>query len=302
MSRGYFAFEGLEKELIHDLKGDYHQHGRLFIEKSENQKLIETPWAQTILDPVLTQSIESITKTAAFLKSVEGARRWFPYAYHLHRRTELIAEQIRNTSIPLIDYRGRLPHGPWGHWCLKSENEVLYSVNGSHPLPWGEVLFNEDKNAPSRAYMKLWEIFTLHMDAPPPKAVTVDMGSSPGGWTYVLEKLGCKVYSMDRSPLRDDLMKSPLIEHAKKDVFKLEPKDLPDLEWFFSDVICYPDKLYPWICKWLEHPRCKNFVVTIKFQGTTDFDTLAKFQALPDSRVIHLYNNKHELTWICQRN
>jgi 23S rRNA (cytidine2498-2'-O)-methyltransferase len=33
-------------------------------------------------------------------------------------------------------------------------------------------------------------------------------------------------------------------------------------------------------------------------QGEPDFDTPRRFAAIPGSRVVHLYHNKHELTWM----
>jgi len=42
----------------------------------------------------------------------------------------------------------------------------------------------------------------------------------------------------------------------------------------------------------------RNFVCTIKFQGETDHETARAFAAIPGSTVLHLHNNKHELTFL----
>jgi 23S rRNA (cytidine2498-2'-O)-methyltransferase len=39
-------------------------------------------------------------------------------------------------------------------------------------------------------------------------------------------------------------------------------------------------------------------VCTIKFQGATDHDAAAAFAAIPGGRVMHLFHNKHELTFV----
>jgi 23S rRNA (cytidine2498-2'-O)-methyltransferase len=39
-------------------------------------------------------------------------------------------------------------------------------------------------------------------------------------------------------------------------------------------------------------------VCTIKFQGATDHATVRRFAAFPGAQLMHLYHNKHELTWI----
>ena len=41
-----------------------------------------------------------------------------------------------------------------------------------------------------------------------------------------------------------------------------------------------------------------RLTTTLKFQGETDFETAARFAAIPGSRLVHLHHNKHELTWI----
>ena len=38
--------------------------------------------------------------------------------------------------------------------------------------------------------------------------------------------------------------------------------------------------------------------VTIKFKGDCDFDIIKKLLMIPDSKIIHLYQNKNEVTWI----
>ncbi len=44
--------------------------------------------------------------------------------------------------------------------------------------------------------------------------------------------------------------------------------------------------------------KARNFVCTLKFQGLTDHDAAREFAAMPGSRLLHLFHNKHELTWI----
>ena len=48
---------------------------------------------------------------------------------------------------------------------------------------------------------------------------------------------------------------------------------------------------------WLESGQVKQFIVTIKLQGETDFKAIEPFQKIPGARVMHLYHNKHEVTF-----
>ena len=59
---------------------------------------------------------------------------------------------------------------------------------------------------PNRAYLKLWEALTLAANMPDgrmprPGELCLDLGSSPGGWSWVLQKLGARVISVDKAPL-----------------------------------------------------------------------------------------------------
>lgn len=133
---------------------------------------------------------------------------------------------------------------------------------------------------------------------PGPGSRCVEAGACPGGWTWVLDLLGAEVTAIDRSELDPRLMKKPNVRFLKHDAFTLKPEDFGPTDWVFSDVICYPARLYEWIEKWLESGLCGNFACTIKMQGAADHDTTRRFAAIPGSTVVHLGANKNELTWI----
>ena len=66
-------------------------------------------------------------------------------------------------------------------------------------------------------------------------------------------------------------------------------------------MICYPERLLEWIKMWLESGKTKKMICTIKMQGKADWNLISKFEEIPDSKVLHLNYNKHELTFIhCQ--
>jgi 23S rRNA (cytidine2498-2'-O)-methyltransferase len=182
-----------------------------------------------------------------------------------------------------------------GSWTLKDESTMLYSAKCSSLFPDGEVQFEENKtDPPSRAYLKLWETFTLEQKQPWPGEHCVDLGSSPGGWTWVLDQLGTTVTSVDKAPL--SVKTSERVQYFEESAFAMEPQKV---DWLFSDIICYPERLLQLVNKWL--PLAKNFVCTIKFQGPTDFEIVEQFLKTPGSKVRHLSHNKHELTWILLR-
>jgi 23S rRNA (cytidine2498-2'-O)-methyltransferase len=125
----------------------------------------------------------------------------------------------------------------------------------------------------------------------------LDLGSCPGGWSWVLSKVAKEVVSVDKAPLDPSIAKIKNIRFLKKDAFKLKPHDIEKVDWLFSDIICEPSRLLELAQLWRE-AGIKNFVCTIKFKGQTDFDIVNRFKEIAGSRIIHLYHNKHEVTWI----
>jgi 23S rRNA (cytidine2498-2'-O)-methyltransferase len=182
------------------------------------------------------------------------------------------------------------------------QNTLFYSTKPQSKIPLGEIEFIEDKiNPPSRAYLKLWETFTVQGVRPKPNEKVIDVGSCPGGWTWVLQTMGCEVTSVDKAPLDPKIAALEKITFLEESAFGLNPEKIGKLDWFFSDIICYPSKLLELVQKWHKTGHVKNFVCTIKFQGETDYATMDKFLSeFPGSRIVHLYCNKHEVTWIYQ--
>jgi 23S rRNA (cytidine2498-2'-O)-methyltransferase len=202
---------------------------------------------------------------------------------------------------------------------LLDEHKLAFSAICTSPFPAGVIEFEEDKEGPpSRAYLKLMEALTIARCHPKAGEKCFDAGASPGGWSWVLSKLGASVIACDRAALDPKIAAHPNISFIKHDAFTLKPQDIGEIDWLFCDAACYPARLYDWIVKWLESDLCKRFVCTIKMQGevpstefaaagngaagnganTADFVTPRKFAALKGGFVTHLYHNKHELTWI----
>ena len=192
--------------------------------------------------------------------------------------------------------------GVRGSWCLLNENTLLASKDCTSPFPNGESSFIEDKNGPpNRAYLKLYESLTLAEKIPVEGEFCIDIGGSPGGWAWVVQKCGAEVLSIDRSPLDEKISNLKGVSFEKRDAFSLLPEEFIEkgqsVDWLFSDVICYPEKLYDWLSIWVDSGICKNFICTIKFKGKPEKNIIKKFAAIPNSKVLHLFHNKNELTF-----
>lgn len=292
---GYLAPEGFVEDLLAELGPAVAAvHGRLVLAPGPPRP---AAWVANLWHAPQRLAIASIGDAARQLRAIQ--RNWALYAHGHHRRAALIEERLPKVSAKPLTFGAPAPSAPLGAWTLLDAGTVLAAARCSSPFPNGEVRFVEDRLAPpSRAYLKLWELFTLLGERPGPGDLCLDLGSSPGGWTWVLQQLGARVISVDKAPLDPRVAALPGIEFRQDSAFALDPKDVSGINWLFSDVVCYPRRLLALVERWLAAGACRRFVCTIKFQGPTDHETARRFAAIPGSRLLHLHHNKHELTWI----
>lgn len=259
-------------------------------------------WARTTLVKPFIVHFDSIGEAASTLKGIQ--RNWAPYQYQSFRRAALIQEKLPYINLKPRRFPVEIPQSPIGVYTLIDDKTMMASAKTSSYLPAGRLEFNEDhENPPSRAYLKIQESLTMARllfgaELPGAESRCFEAGACPGGWTWVLVGLGSKVYAVDRAELAPGLMSNPLVTFQAHDAFTLKPEDIGECDWVFSDVICYPERLLEWVKKWLDSGLTKNMICTIKMQGDIDYEIVKQFADIPDSRVVHLNYNKHELTWI----
>jgi 23S rRNA (cytidine2498-2'-O)-methyltransferase len=111
----------------------------------------------------------------------------------------------------------------------------------------------------------------------------------------VLARLGALVTAVDKAPLDPEVAGMAGVTQVLESAFALEPRPV---DWLFSDVIAYPDRLLSLVRRWIEAGGVRRIVCTIKFQGATDHQAAEAFAAIQGGRVIHLSHNKHELTFL----
>jgi 23S rRNA (cytidine2498-2'-O)-methyltransferase len=70
------------------------------------------------------------------------------------------------------------------------------------------------------------------------------------------------------------------------------------VDWLCCDVAAYPDRLLALLRRWTESGQAGRIVCTIKFQGATDHAASEALAAIPGARLVHLFHNKHELTFV----
>lgn len=289
----YLAPEGFEADLRAELGDVVEEHGRLMLAPGPARAVA---WAQNVwLEPVRIP-VASIGEAAKALRAIQ--RNWWPYAPTLHRRTALLADKLPKVSARPQVFGQPAPTAPLGSFTLLDERTLLASARCTSPFPNGEVQFVEDREGPpSRAYLKLWEAFTVLGVQPAPGETCLDLGACPGGWTWVVARLGARVTAVDKAPLDPRVAAMPGVTVLAGSAFGLDPRQAGPVDWLFSDVICYPSRLLALVRRWIEAGAARNMICTVKFQGETDFDALGAFAAIPGARLLHLSHNKHEVTW-----
>ncbi len=188
------------------------------------------------------------------------------------------------------------PDSGWLSVSVAPQPHELRSIVS--PFPRGFLPLAEDRNAPSRAFAKLVEA-EQHLGKRIAEGETcVDLGASPGSWSYVALQRGAHVTAIDRSELREDLMRHPRLHFEAVDAFRYKPPGIVD--WLVCDVIAAPQRSIDLLLDWLGNGRMRHFVVSIKFKGGGDYGVLdrLKKQAAPictDFRLKRLCANKNEV-------
>ena len=292
----YHAARGFLSLLLDELPGRDRLDGELVTVLGPRKQ--HPYWTRNVWEKPLLIEFGSVGEAAKELRSMQ--RNWACLPARLHRRAALIAEKLPPLSLKPKVFPFVPPDVPMGAFTLLDEHTMLASPLCLSPFPNGEFEFEEDREGPpSRAYRKLWEALLLAGLRPGPGEACVDAGASPGGWTWALAGLGAEVLAIDRAELEPRIAALPGVKTLRHDAFTLKPRDIGAVDWLLSDVICYPPALFDWISLWLESGLARNFVCTIKMQGEGfDKATTDRFASIPGSRILHLWHNRHELTWI----
>lgn len=296
---GYLAPAEFEHALRGELaaagvRPDRPAHGRLVLSGDDP---IASAWAANVWRDAELIPITSIGDAAKQLR--ERQRNWAMYAPLHHGRAKLIADKLPHVSAKPIDIGGIVPAAPLGSWTLLAPDLLLAAQSCSSPFPNGEPRLVEDRDGPpSRAYLKLFEALVRLRRWPTAGESCLDLGASPGGWTWLLARTGASVVAVDKAPLDADVARLPNVRWLEGSAFAHDPRDHPSVDWLCSDVICYPQRLLGLVQRWVAAGSPATMICSIKFQGPTDHGIVREFAAIPGAHVVHLHHNKHELTFI----
>ncbi len=291
----YLAADGFLPQLLTELEGTAIEavRERLVVVRGPAR---DAAWAANTWYEARFVPIASIGDAAKRLRAIQ--RNWALHPTGHFRRAKLIEESLPPLRPKPLPFPAEIPTAPLGSWTLWEPDLLLAAARCASPFRHGEVTFVEDREGPpNRAYLKLWESLTRIGRRPGPGETCLDLGASPGGWTWVLAKLGARVIAVDKAALEPRIAAMPGVEIRQESAFGLTPEQVGPVDWLFSDIICYPARLLALVERWRASGLARNMVCTLKFQAETDHASARAFAAIPGSRLFHLHHNKHELTW-----
>ena len=245
-------------------------------------------------------AVASIGQAADALRAIQ--RNWGGYQAAHFRRAALISARLPVLRARALVFPQAAPVGHLGAWTLLAPDLILASASQSSAFINGEVAFEEDREGPpSRAYLKLWEACTLLGAWPLPGERCLDLGAAPGGWSWAIARLGASVLAIDRAPLDPAVRLMAGVIERQESAFGVDPFSEGAFDWVFCDVIAYPARVLAMVSGWVASGRARRIVCTLKFQGATDHESAEAFARIAGGRVVHLFQNKHELTFLWQR-
>ncbi|TNF34697.1 MAG: 23S rRNA (cytidine(2498)-2'-O)-methyltransferase RlmM, partial [Gammaproteobacteria bacterium] len=141
-------------------------------------------------------------------------------------------------------------------------------TENSSALHMGIPRLRMPSSAPSRSTLKLDEAFNIMMNEKERQHLlcngmtAVDLGASPGGWTWQLVNRNIRVTAIDNGKMNQALMDTGLVEHIRADGFKFTPTK--PVDWLVCDMVERPLHVSRLIARWFSKGWCKNSVFNLK--------------------------------------
>ena len=136
-----------------------------------------------------------------------------------------------------------------------------------------------------------------------PGSSAVDLGASPGGWTWQLVQRGFMVTAVDNGPMDAALMDSGQVRHRRDDGFHFRPAD--PVELMVCDMVESPSRIARLVSGWIAQGWCRETIFNLKLPMKKRWEELERCRALIDEalggsgyylRMKQLYHDREEVT------
>ncbi len=301
-------------------------HGSAFVEwfcESPRDLAAEQPWRQLIFArqrlAVLADldGLPSEDRLTPILAALDGLGHAYCDVQVEHPDSDTgkalatFCRKFGHAAAAALRQRGLVrPKGPRLHLFFPHGSRVLIALGdeGSAPWPQGIPRMRLARQAPSRSALKLDEALHVLLDEDErarwlkPGMAAVDLGAAPGGWSWVLARLGLHVIAVDNGPLADAAIASSLIEHRREDGFRFRPQQPCD--WLVCDMVEQPRRVAALMTEWLREGLARRALFNLKLpmkkrwqETRLCLDLLRDESGLRlDLRARQLYHDREEIT------
>jgi 23S rRNA (cytidine2498-2'-O)-methyltransferase len=192
-----------------------------------------------------------------------------------------------------------------GRACYVGVSEVANSSR----WPMGIVRLRMPSSAPSRSTLKLAEALLEFLDDKErarrlaPGMTAVDLGASPGGWTWQLVQRGLMITAVDNGPMDAALLETGQVKHRRDDGFHFRPAE--PVDWMVCDMVESPSKIARIASRWIAEGWCGETIFNLKLPMKKRWEEVERCRGIIDEalggggyylRMKHLYHDREEVT------
>ncbi|MBS1190127.1 MAG: putative 2-O-ribose methyltransferase [Rhodocyclaceae bacterium] len=177
--------------------------------------------------------------------------------------------------------------------------------------PMGIPRLRMPRSAPSRSTQKLAEAFMEFVGGQNASErlrtgqTAVDLGASPGGWTWQLTSRGIHVTAVDNGSMDKALMAGGMVEHLKTDGFHYRPKR--PVDWLVCDMVEKPARIAGLVADWVAGKHCKEAIFNLKLPMKKRYEELRHCRGIIEGKLAaagiearlrfkQLYHDREEVT------
>jgi 23S rRNA (cytidine2498-2'-O)-methyltransferase len=179
------------------------------------------------------------------------------------------------------------------------------AVANSAPWPMGIARLRMPSGVPSRSTLKLAEAFMQFVPGRvfEPGLSAVDLGASPGGWSWQLVKRGFHVVAVDNGPMDAALLETGQVKHRRTDGFHYTPPD--PVDWMVCDMVESPSRIAALVARWIGEGWCRECIFNLKLPMKKRWEEVERCRGLIDEalggggyflRFKQLYHDREEVT------
>lgn len=181
----------------------------------------------------------------------------------------------------------------------------LSSVGNGSRWPMGIPRLRMPSGAPSRSTLKLAEAFMELVGGRrfEPGTTAVDLGASPGGWTWQLVQRGFMVTAVDNGPMDAALLESGQVRHRRDDGFHFRPPE--PVDWMVCDMVESPSRIARLVARWIGEGWCRETIFNLKLPMKKRWEEAQRCRGILDEalggsgyflRMKQLYHDREEIT------